>query len=155
MMTCIPESLFTWDFQVEGAAVEPAALTFDFFTEQGGIRYGNTEYTVKKHGWLSGEWTLENNGEPCASAQKTNPLTRRFEIEEQGRQFLLTGVILTRSYEISQNDSVIGSIAPAHFMTRRATIDCSPEMSEPAQLFCFWLAALTWRRDERSSNSGS
>ena len=153
MMTCIPDSIFTWGFQVKGAAEGPAALSFNFFTEQGAIRYGATEYAVQKHGWLSGEWTLENSGGVCARARKPNPLTRKFQIDEEGRTFLLKARIMGRSFDILQNESVIGSIQPAHIFTRRSTIDCGPEMSEPGQLFCFWLAALTWRRQARENNA--
>jgi hypothetical protein len=153
MLKCIPQSLFTWDFQVQGAAGGAAALDFNFFTEQGDIRYGATHYNVVKHGPFSGEWTMEKGGEVCARAVKANPLTRVFDVHEAGGAFQLKAVPLMRTFDILQNGNVIGTISPEHFLTRASTIDCGPEVSEPGQLFCFWLAALMWRRAARDSTS--
>lgn len=154
MITCVPESVFNWNFEVTGTSAGSAEVTFNFFTEQGTIHYGGVEYTVRKHGMLSGEWTLETNGQVCARAVKNNPLTRKFQVtEKSGDEFTLRALIMMRGYEILRGDSVIGTIKPAHIFTRRATIDCSEEMTEPCQLFCFWLAALTWRRAARSNNN--
>lgn len=153
MITCVPESVFGWNFEATGASGGPAEVTFNFFTEQGAIQYGGVEYDVRKHGMLSGEWTLEANGQVYARAVKNNPLTRKFQVEEGGGEFTLRALIMMRGYEILRGDTVIGTINPAHIFTRRSTIDCGPEMTEPCQLFCFWLAALTWRRAARSNSN--
>ena len=155
MITCIPRSIFNWDFQVQGAAGGSASLSFNFFTEQGAIQYGDTEYTVVKHGPFSGEWSMEDGGNIYARAVKTNPFTRSFEVDEPGGRFELKAVILMRSFDILQNGAVIGSISPEHFFTRASTIDCGRQLTEPGQLFCFWLAALMWRRAARSNNAAA
>lgn len=153
MMTCVPQSIFNWDFRIQGAAGGSAALTFNFLTEQGAIRYGDTEYAVHKHGPFSGEWTMENGGGVYARAVKTNPFTRSFEVDEPGGHFELKAVILGRSFDILQNGSAVGSISPEHFFTRASTIDCGPQLTEQGQLFCFWLAALMWRRAARDNSA--
>ncbi|HWB59436.1 MAG TPA: hypothetical protein VG733_08090 [Chthoniobacteraceae bacterium] len=155
MMKCIPQSLFSWDFSVLGGAAGGAQLNFNFFTEQGSIRYGADEYEVRKHGAFSGEWTMENGAGTYARAVKPNPFTRVFNIQEPGGAFQLKAVPLMRSFDILHNGAEIGSIAPEHFLTRASTIDCGPQLSEPGQLFCFWLAALMWRRAARNSSSAS
>ena len=154
MMRCIPQSIFTWDFRVEGSETGGASLSFNFFTEQGTIRYGRTQYTVHKHGPFSGEWTLDDPaGRTYARALKTNPFTRVFEVHEPGGVFLLKAVPMLRSFDIYQNGRAVGSICPQHFLTRATTIDCGPALTEPGQLFCFWLAALMWRRAARNNSS--
>jgi hypothetical protein len=156
MIRCIPQSIFSWDFRVEGAETGGASLTFNFFTEQGGILYGHTQYAVHKHGPFSGEWTMEDGGgRPYARALKTNPFTRVFQIDEPGGTFLLKAVPMVRSFDIYQNGSVIGNICPDHFLTRATTIDCGPGLTEQGQLFCFWLAALMWRRAAQQSSNTS
>ena len=146
MLTCIPRSVFWWNFDVEGGAAGTSALTFDFFTERGTINHAGTEYSVCKYGWLSGQWGLESGGQTHMRAQKLSPLLRKFEIQEGNHIFILRAMPFTRCYDILQNDSIIGTISPAHFLTRRATIDCRGDLSELGQLFCFWIAVITWRR---------
>jgi hypothetical protein len=153
MLTCTPRSFFSWDFNVEGLVHGNAGVEFNFFTEQGVIRYSGAEYSVCKYGWLSGQWGIESGGQTYVRALKTNPLLRKFEIQEDHNTFQLRAMPLTRCYEILQGGAAIGSIVPDHFMTRRATIECSGSLSELGQLFCFWLAALTWRRAARSNSN--
>jgi hypothetical protein len=155
MYSCIPESFFNWNYRVEAAAAPVAAVSFNMFTEQGSIRCGGVEYAVRKNGWLSGEWTLELDGRVCARAVKMNPLVRKFEVSENGSVFLLKKVLMSRAYEIFQGPRLIGSIGREGMFTRRAAIDCTDEISGPGQLFCFWLAVLTWRRTARSNSGGS
>ncbi len=154
MLTCLPQSLCTWDFRVLGASAEPASVTFNFLTEQGGVVYGKTHFEIRKHGWLSGRWSLESGGTAYADAQKLSVFSRAFEVREAETVLTLRAESpLTRGYEILSGSSVLGTIRPAHPFTRRASIECASQVSELAQLFCFWLAALTWRRASNSSGS--
>ena len=147
MLTCLPAALCSWDFRITGAAAGPASVRFNFFTEQGGISLGPNTYTVRKHGPMSGRWTLENDGQVLADAHKPSALFRAFEIEVGNARFTLKAQsALTRSYNILSGDRAVGVIRPAHLLTRRAFIECGPEMPELAQLFAFWLAVITWRR---------
>ena len=81
MLTCIPQSLCTQNFRVLGASTGSAALTFNFFTEQGSISLGQTEFTVGKHG----HWTFERDGQTAADVHLTvkahSALTRGAFIE--------------------------------------------------------------------------
>ena len=81
MLTCIPQSLCTWNYRVLGAPSGPAELTFNVFKEVGTISLGGVELEVCKHGWMSGHWSLERNGESYADARKPSAIFRAFEIE--------------------------------------------------------------------------
>jgi len=61
----------------------------------------------------------------------------------------------SRRYDILSDGHPAGTIQPAHSFTRRAFIDCTPEVPELAQLFSFWLAALTWRRAAHNSHGAA
>ena len=146
-MTCIPQSLCTWNFRVLEATAGPAALTFNFLSEQGSIFLGPAEFAVRKHGPLSGHWTLERDGRTDAEARKPSALFRSFEVKAESVSLIVKAQsALTRSFDILAGGRVAGTIRPAHPFTRRAFIECAPEIPELAQLFSFWLVVITWRR---------
>lgn len=156
MLTCIPQSLCSWDFRVIGASTGPAALTFNFFNEQGSISISGTEYAVRKHGPLSGHWTLERNAHTYADAQKPSAMFRSFEVQSGAVQLTVKAQsVLGRCYDILTDSQVVGTIRPAHPFTRRAFIECSSSVPELEQLFSFWLAVVTWRRAANSSSAGT
>lgn len=152
MLICIPQSLCTWDFRVLGASAGPASLTFNFFSEQGSILLGATEFAIRKHGPLSGRWTLEQGGQTVVDANKPNALFRSFELSAGAFQLTVQAQsALTRCYDIFSRGRPVGAIRPAHPFTRRAFIECASEIPELAQLFSFWLAVVTWRRAANNS----
>lgn len=156
MLICIPQSFCSWDFRVLGVPSGPAALAFNFFTEQGSISLPGAEFSVRKQGWLSGHWSLERAGKICADAKKPDALFRSFEVRAGAvRLTVRAQSAFTRSYDIIAADSVVGTIRPAHAFTRRAFIECSSSVPEPVQLFSFWLAVLTWRRAANNSSAAA
>jgi hypothetical protein len=147
VLTCIPQSLCTWNFRVLGTSAGSASLAFNFFTEQGSISLGHVEFTVRKHGPLSGHWTLERERQTTAEARKPRAMFRSFDLSVAGVHFTLKAEsAFTRCYDILCGEQRLGTIRPAHPFTRRAFIECASEIPELAQLFSFWLAVLTWRR---------
>jgi hypothetical protein len=153
MLTCVPLSFCTWDYRILGAAA-PTALTFNFFSEQGTIFLGDAEFTIRKHGPMSGHWTLEHNDRTIADAQKPSPLFRSFELQIHDLSFTVAAQsAFTRCYEICAGAQQLGTIQPVHAFTRRAYIECVPEVPELAQLFAFWLAVITWRRAAQNNSS--
>lgn len=156
MLTCLPKSLCTWSFRVLGGASGPAELAFDFFTEQGSLSLGDGEYDIRKHGWTSGHWSIERNGQVCADARKPSAFLRHFEIRT-GDVTIMSAADspLTRCYTLLADGREIGAIRPAHPFTRRAVIECDPSVPELVQLFAFWLAVLTWRRAAHNNAGGS
>jgi hypothetical protein len=153
MLTCVPQSLCLWDYRVLGAAGGPAALTFNFFSEQGSIWLENAEFAVRKHGPMSGHWTLEHGGRTIADAVKPNALFRSFELQVHDLHFTVRAqTAFTRCYDVLYGDRRVGTIQPMHPFTRRACVECSPEVPELGQLFAFWLAVITWRRAAKNNS---
>lgn len=154
---CQPLSLFSWNFQLTSARGDTAELTFNFFTEQGTIRLNADSFDVIKFGPFSGRWQLLHRDTPIVDANKPH-LTRRFEVHCGNQHIdLCARSPFTRCYDINRAGKMIGSIAPAHLFTRRSTMTCdaAAAVPAPAQLLCFWLAALTWRRAARNNNGAA
>lgn len=154
MLAAIPQSLCSWNYHVSGATAGDAELTFDWFTEQGTLTLGNRAFLIRKYGIFSGHWSLDQGDRTAADAVKPNPLARSFAVTAPGLALTVRAQhAFTRSYDILSNGGLAGTIVPAHAFTRRAFIDCLPNVPEHAQLFAFWLAALTWKRAANSSSS--
>jgi hypothetical protein len=139
----------SWNYRITGADAGPAAVTFGF-TEHGTISLGNETFDVRKQGWLSGHWTLEQQDIVRAEATKRT-MVRTFDVAYDGLSFVVQAEMMSRCFEILSGDAVVGTIRPAHMLTRRAFVECDAVVPELIQLFAFWLAALTWRRAARNS----
>lgn len=154
MLTCLPQSLCSWNFRVTGGPSGEAVVSFNLFSEQGTITLAGAELTVRKLGWMSGQWALERNGETYATAQKPNVLFRSFDLQCGDSQVTVKAQSpFSRCFDILKAGVVVGAIRPVHLFTRRATVECSDSVPELAQLFAFWLVVLTWRRQAKNSNS--
>ena len=153
-LTCLPESICSWDYLVTISDSDVAAsVEFNFMSEQGNITLDSSYYDIK-HTWLSGEWSLESDGRVIAIAIKPNPLTRFFEVSYDSRELVLRAESpFTRSFAIEQDNRFLGMIEPMHPFTRRATVDCSSSVPIPVQIFLFWLTVLMWKRASRNNSA--
>lgn len=101
MLTCTSLSICSWNFRIDGSPLGPATLTFNTFTEQGSVSVGETELAIRKHGPLSGQWTLERDGITYAEARKPSAMIRSFEMNAGDVQLVLKAESpLTRRYEL-------------------------------------------------------
>jgi hypothetical protein len=151
MLTALPTTLFSWHFRVKAGDALVADVKFDFLAEQGTILHRGDLLAVRKHGPLSGHWTLERKGEGLAEAIKPSAFQRRFEaILPGGLMMIEAKSALGNGFDLSMGGRSIGTIRPVHLFTRQAAIECEPNVAERDQLFAFWLVALAWRRAARS-----
>jgi hypothetical protein len=113
------------------------------------------DFEVRKYGMIDARWTLEKAGSVVAEATKPSALIRSFEVTRKNT-FLVARAAspFTRVFELEADGMKVGHISPMHPWTRRAKMQCPDTLSEPMQLFTFWLVALLWRRSANSS-SGS
>ena len=153
MIRCNPKGLCSWDYRLAGDG-HRASVEFNWTSEQGLIIADDSEFQVRKHGIMSGHWTLERGHDVIASARKSSAFTRRIEIESpMGALVLCAASAFTRSFRIERSDELIATIAPVHLFTRRSTIDArTTDYDFRTIAFAFWLAALMWRRSS-SNNS--
>ena len=154
MIECVPISLFSGNFEVRGLASGAAIVEYRVFSEQGRIFCAGREYVIRKYGVFSGHWTLEHAGAAVASGRKVSAMCRHFEISGESLHLTLRAEsVMGRAFEIKSGYSPLGYIRPVHPFTRKATIQCADAVPECIQLFCFWLAALTWRRSANAAAS--
>jgi hypothetical protein len=153
MIHCKPKGLCSWDFFLDGEA-HHASLEFNWLGEQGTITADEEPFEVRKHGMLSGYWTLNHGGGTVASAQKSSPFTRTFEVQTADASLLLRAEsAFGRSFCVEHSEEVIATIRPDHAFTRRATIETLAQKWDfPTLCFAFWLVVLTWRRAASSSS---
>jgi hypothetical protein len=147
MIRCLPTSLCSWDFVLQGDGQE-ALLEFNWLSEQGKITANGTEYDVCKHGVLSGNWTLESGGQAYLAAQKSSAFVCQFELTDTQSSYSLSARSMWgRSFELERDGDLLATISPDHLFTRRATIE-TPAADADFELlaFAFWLVALMWRR---------
>jgi hypothetical protein len=156
MIRCKPKGVCSWDFFLDDED-HHASLEFNWLGEQGAINADGIMFEVRKHGVLSGHWTLEHDRKSVASAQKTSAFTRTFQVRNaQDVLVLCAESAFGRSFRVERSGDVIATIRPNHAFTRRATIETLAQKWDfPTISFAFWLVVLTWRRAASSSSSGA
>jgi len=149
---CRPVSFFKWDFIVDGPGYL-ANLNFNWFTESGHVLINGTRYHVQKQAMFAGHWLLLLEGKQSATAQKSNAIQRKIEIEDAGGRYLLRAdSAFRRVFCLEHEGSLAASFTPNHPLTRRARIAIHDErLKTPTVLFAFWLVVLMWRRASNGS----
>ncbi|MFT4604913.1 MAG: hypothetical protein ACI9W4_001652 [Rhodothermales bacterium] len=150
MIICTPRTVFSKQFDVNGGPGERGDIEYKIMTEQGTLTWAGVTYEVRKHGPGSGYWSLEDGDEVLADAQKPSPWHRKILVETSTLKLeLVPRSVFLRAFDVLESGQMVGSIEPAHALTRRAFLDFGPEVPEHIQLFCFWMVALMWRRARR------
>lgn len=149
MIKFLPKSLCSSDYSVVGLPSGNAVVEYDKLSEQGGISSNGVEFLVRKHGPLSGRWTLEQAGNIVAEAHKASAMFRHIEMSGQDMHPVSVRAesTFTRVFDIIIRQEVVGHVRPVHAFTRRAIMECQPVIPPHIQLFVFWLVALLWNRD--------
>ena len=147
MIRCTPRGICSWAYELEGEG-NRASLEFEWASEQGEIVINAKPFRVRKHGALSGHWTLERTEEEIASARKVSAFSRAFEVTFAGDKLTLEAAsAFQRNMILECNGEVIATFDPDHAFTRRASITSRRHACDFTLLcFSFWLAVQMWRR---------
>jgi len=150
MLTCNPQSLWSWNFTVSGPNGELGSITHRWCSEQGTLIWKGEPFEIVKHGVFSGVWSLEHNHSVLVNARKLSAFSRSFVLTTGSMQVELQAVsMFRRSFELRQAGLSVGLIYPKHAFSRVSFIDCTDEISEVESLFAFWLVVLMWKRSRR------
>ncbi|MCA8976444.1 MAG: hypothetical protein KDC98_17120 [Planctomycetes bacterium] len=152
MIHCRPRGICSWNYDLDGDG-HRGRLDFNAMSEQGRIVADGAGYEVRKHGVMSGRWTLEEGSSVILSAAKPSAFTRTFELDGLAGSFVLEAAsAFGRTFHLRAGDGPIATLAPEHAFTRRAMITIEHDDCDfRAICFAFWLVALTWRRQQSSS----
>ena len=93
---------------------------------------------------------MERDGKTLYTADKPNPLRRRFEISGEGRKGMLEADFGRTMTFRGNKDS--HTMAPRHPFTRKAIIT-RRESDLVLTAFTFWLTVLTWKRSANAAAS--
>lgn len=151
MIHCIPSGICSWNYRLEGEQ-HSGEIRFNGFGEQGSLVADGKQFEVSKGGWLSGEWSLLEQGRSLAVARKTTVFRRSFELSGPAGAWKLEA-----SSAFGREMHLVGKgtdckFVPVHAFTRRAFIEGSFDDFRVVS-FAFWLTVLMWRR-AANSNSG-
>jgi len=149
MLTCLPQSLCSWDYRILGARAGASAITFNMMSQQGTLQHGGDLYQIVKPTILVGRWTLESGGSVIGTAEKSL-MIRHYAVDTGGTPFSVQARLMSSTFNIVVGARNVGEVRKMHPFTRRAVVDCSNAVDELGQLFAFWLCALAWRNAARS-----
>lgn len=147
MLICLPVSLRSWDYEIEGAASGVVELSFRDEGQRGHLRMEDVQYAVRRQEGQAARWTLEDNSRVWMEAVLPDPAAGTFGISGMGHEIRISPKPgQGRSFLLFQDGQMAGGIRRAHVFTRRAFIECRAEVPEMAQFFAFWLISVFWRK---------
>ena len=154
VIRCLPQGICSWDFDLTSEGRQ-ATLEVNWMSEEGAIIADGTQFQVRKHGMFSGRWSLDQNGQAAAVAQKRSAFMRTFDITDaMGACVLRAESAFGRGFRLEREGKVIATVIPDHAFTRRTTIEiCDPQWMFSTVSFSFWLVGLIWRRAQRNNNA--
>ncbi len=157
MLTCLPQSLCSWNYRVIGMPEANVFVKFGRMRERGTIVLDGVEFAIEKEGFFRSAWAMTGGDGVLLEGRKSGMFSRSFEIHAGGEVFLLRAAgWFSRRFEVRHSGRVVVSIRAAHAFTRRAFIEHEPEVPREVVLFSFWLAALIWRRNSQvAASNGS
>jgi len=152
LLRCLPTSICSWNFNVDQEGSYFGSTVMRSMTETGEIHAAGSTFGVTKGGMFSGRWTLDEHGLTMAEATKPSSMFRAYELAAEGRQYDLAAVsVLSRPFAMKRGGRLVLTIQPVHPFTRRSEIHVMEDTPAPVVMFAFWLTAMTWRRQARSS----
>jgi hypothetical protein len=156
MLEAKPISIFSQDFSIEADGRQIALLDVAFWREAGEVSIEGRPYKLYREGLMSGAFVLESGGQTIARAIKPSAFLAQFDLELEGRRYLLKrDSIFGKGFSVFQDEAVVGSVRRVSMFSRRSVIDLPSEWPVPIQVFVFWLVVVIWKRDDAGAAAGA
>jgi hypothetical protein len=147
MLKTIPVNWFSWNCQVVEDQTPIANLGFSVWGEAGEFQIQDDRYKVFRE---DGNFFLAHQEACIAFAEKPNPLFRQFFIRHADSRYELQAVSAKgRRFIVQEYGQIVGSIYPAHGLSRRAIADLPEAIPLPLRLLMIWLVLTLWRRQQQ------
>lgn len=147
MLTATPTRWYTWNFAVARNDAHLADIDLSWWREKGSLTIEGQRFSVYRERPRAGKFVLESNGAILATAEKPSALRRRLIVEHAGRQYeLRPRNLFTRTYDLRDGTTVIGSLSAATFFGRRMHVDLPDTLPLPVRVFVTWLTVVLWKR---------
>ena len=153
ILRAVPQDWFTWNFTLfNDDDEEVAGITPAWFSESAEIYTGGEMYKAYRESWMSGAFIFQLNDSILAKAEKPSALNRSFNVEFDGRQYILEAeAVFFRKFILIDNGVEVGSITPENALTSAAVLDLPRDIPLPVKAFMFWLVMILWKRDADST----
>lgn len=115
------------------------------FGESAKVLIGKSAFGVKRKSPLGMFQLLDAQNQPACSAKKH--LNRSFSVTIDGLPMRLSANgLVSRSFSLMQNGSVIGTIVQKGWFRKRTVADLPPSIPIPVQVFLVTLVLFMWKR---------
>lgn len=152
MLEAVPKGVFSNDYVLLSSGEALGELDVSVWRERAEFELAGVPHRLYREGMMSGAFVLERAGTVVARAVKPSVFRERFEVDLGGRPFTLRKLSLfSRTFGVFFGEQQVGSISRAGFFTRRALLELPPDWPPAFQLFVFWLALVSWKRNKRRS----
>lgn len=155
MLMAVPRSWFSWDFTLVDSGKPVARLDMSTWREKGALTISDKSYRVYKEGFFTSTFVLESDGTVMARARKTSSWTRRMVVTFGGVDYeLKPRAMLSRGFRLLAGSTVVGTMTPGGFMSRRMKVELSEELPLLLRVFVVWLTVLLWKRESDTAAAG-
>jgi hypothetical protein len=152
MLTARPKNWFSWDYTVALGNQHVADIDVSWWREKGTLAVAGQRYEVHRERPLMGKFILGMNGTVVATAEKPSSLTRRFIIEHDSRRYeLKPRNWLSRTFQLHEGSSVVGSLSAPGLLSRRMNVDLPETLPLPVRVFVMWLTVILWKRETEAA----
>jgi hypothetical protein len=156
MLTCVPNGTSSRDYEILEAGSVVASVEPFTFSKKAVFRYRGESFDVIKPTFPGGEWNLSQSSDVIAWAKRPNPFIRSFDLTSDRLYFTLNpSRPMGRTFKITADAKLIGTITPSSASKHPAVIDCAPAMPVLLQLFSFCLVVFMWERGAFDLEIGS
>jgi hypothetical protein len=151
-LTLHPKHWFSWDFTVDDGQRAVADIDVSWWRERGTLSVAGRTYPVYREGLMSGDFILESDGVVLARAAKPSAFRRAFELNHDGRTYILRArSAFRRAFVLEHGSREVGSVVPQGLMRRWATAELPDTLPLPVKVFALWLTILIWKRESDSA----
>jgi len=148
-----PKQLMSWGFNLFEGGIHVTTLNMRWFTEAGTFQWNHTPYQLGREGFRSGDFFMASENRVIARGRKTSAFLRKFRLNIQDRELILSAKApFLRTFQLTEQAMIMGTIRPNHALTRKCMIDLPDELDTARRVFIFWLVVLMWRRTSRSND---
>lgn len=153
MLEATRRHLFSSDFVVRSPSGATVELDVAVWRERAEFDVDGARHRLYREGRMRGAFVLERAGFPLAKAIKPSAFKTRFEIEFQGRTYVLRKrSVFSRRFIVTLGEQEVGGIRPAGLFSRRTFVDLPPDWPLAVKLFVFWLVLIIWKREAAAAS---
>jgi len=154
VLEAIPTSLFSKNIRLQQKNELVGEVDVSVWREEARLELQEGTYELRREGFGSGDFLLEQDGKIVARATKPSIFQCSFEVDLPTRHVTLRKLsVWNRRFGLFEGERQIGSVYPQGIFTKRSSIDLPADWPLANRAFVFWLAFLVWKRQNAAAAS--